>query len=99
MKNPDRDAVSKLEELPNIGKSIANHLLIIGIVHPKQLLHQDPFKMYKQLCEKTHTRIDPCVLDVFISVVDFMEGNEPRPWWKYTKQRKSLFKREEDISV
>ena len=99
MKNPDRDAVSKLEELPNIGKSIANHLLIIGIAHPKQLLHQDPFKMYKQLCDKTHTRIDPCVLDVFMSAVDFMEGKEPRPWWKYTKQRKLLFKREEDISV
>ena len=64
----------------------------IGINHPKQLVHQDPFKMYKILCEKTQTRIDPCVLDVFMSAVDFMEGKEPRPWWKYTRQRKSLFK-------
>ena len=92
MKKPNREKVSKLEELPNIGKSIANHLSKIGINHPKQLVHQDPFKMYKILCEKTQTRIDPCVLDVFMSAVDFMEGKEPRPWWQYTRQRKSLFK-------
>ena len=92
MKNPDRDEVSRLEELPNIGKSIARHLLIIGINHPKQLIHQDPFMMYELLCKKMHTRIDPCVLDVFMSAVDFMEGKEPRPWWKYTRQRKSLLK-------
>ena len=99
MKNPDRDAVSKLEELPNIGKSIARYLLLLGINNPKQLVHQDPFKMYKLLCEKTNRRIDPCVLDVFMSAVDFMEGKEPRPWWKYTKQRKASFRREGDYSV
>jgi len=92
MKNPDRDAISNLEELPNIGKSIAHYLGMIGITHPKQLVHQDPIEMYRMLCEKTQRQIDPCVLDVFMSAVEFMEGKEPRPWWKYTKQRKSLFK-------
>jgi hypothetical protein len=31
MKNPDRKTVSRLEELPNIGKAMAADLRLIGI--------------------------------------------------------------------
>ena len=44
--------------------------------------------MYEMLCEKTGSRQDPCVLDVFMSVTRFMAGEEPRPWWAYTQERK-----------
>jgi hypothetical protein len=28
------------------------------------------------------------VLDVFISVTRFMAGDDPKPWWHYTEERK-----------
>ena len=88
MKNPDRDTVSQLDALPNIGKAIAADLQLIGIDHPKKLIGMEPFKMYKELCIKTGQRHDPCVIDVFMSAVHFMEGGDPLPWWSFTEERK-----------
>jgi hypothetical protein len=89
MKNPNRETVSKLEELPNIGKAIANDLRLIGIDYPQELIGKDPFKLYHRLCDLSGAKQDPCVLDVFMAVVNFMEGGEPLPWWKFTNERKS----------
>ena len=88
MKNPDRETVSRLDELPNIGKAIADDLRLIGIDHPKKLIGKDPFELYEALCIKTGMSHDPCVIDVFISVVHFMEGGDPLPWWSFTDERK-----------
>lgn len=88
MKNPDRNSVSRLDALPNVGKATAADLHLIGIDHPKKLIGKDPFKMHEELCTKTGKRHDPCVIDVFMSVVHFMEGGDPRPWWSFTQERK-----------
>jgi hypothetical protein len=93
MKNPDRDKASRLDELPNIGKAIASDLHLIGIDHPKKLIGMEPFKMYEKLCAKTGKRQDPCVIDVFMSVVHFMESGESLPWWSFTQERKKLLHR------
>jgi hypothetical protein len=37
--------------------------------------------------------MDPCLLDVFLSVSDYMEGKEARRWWEYTAMRKQLYPR------
>lgn len=94
MKNPDRKTVDRLEALPNIGPAMAADLRLIGIAHPRELAGRDPFVLYERLCAETGKRIDPCVLDVFMSVVDFMEGGEARPWWAFTARRKKkMFER------
>jgi effector-binding domain-containing protein len=31
----------------------------------------------------------PCVIDVFMSAVHFMEGGEPLPWWSFIQERKN----------
>jgi hypothetical protein len=33
---------------------------------------------------------DPCVIDVFMLVVSFMEGGAALPWWSFTEQRKKM---------
>ena len=91
MKNPDRTTVSRLVDLPNIGKKTAADLQSIGIDHPQQLIGKDPFSLYQKLCFRTGCRYDPCVIDVFISVIHFMEGGEPQPWWLFTEERKKHF--------
>ena len=90
MKNPNRKTVSKLEELPNIGKKMAYYLEIIDIKSPQSLIGKDAFELHEKLCEKTDKNFDPCVIDIFMSVIDFMEGGEPRAWWKFTSRRKEL---------
>ena len=88
MKNPDRETVSRLDELPNIGKAMADELQLIGIDHPKKLIGKEPFELYEVLCATSGKRHDPCVIDVFMSVIHFMEGGDSLPWWSFTDERK-----------
>lgn len=81
----------RLEQLPNIGPSLAADLRRLGIVHPRELAAHDPFALYRALGQATGRRQDPCVLDTFIAVVDFMQGGPARPWWSYTAERKARY--------
>lgn len=80
-----------LEQLPNIGPSIAADLRLLGVVHPADLARRDAFVLYQSLCAATGKRQDPCVLDTFMAAVDFMRGAPPRPWWSYTAERKTVY--------
>jgi hypothetical protein len=91
MKNPDRETVSRLKELPNIGKAMAKDLQLIGINHPKELIGKEAWVLYDTLCTTKGTKHDPCVIDVFMSVIHFMEGGTPLPWWSFTEKRKSQY--------
>ena len=83
-----RERVTRLTDLPNIGKSIAADLELLGIKEPAQLAGKSPYEMYDRLCRKTRTVHDPCLLDTFISITRFMNGEPPRPWWHFTAERK-----------
>jgi hypothetical protein len=80
-----------LEQLPNIGPSLAADLRLIGIERPADLRGKDAFVLYQKLCAATGQRQDPCVLDTFMAATDFMRGAPAAPWWRYTAQRKALF--------
>ena len=88
MKNPNRETVSKLDDLPNIGKKMATYLELADIDTPQSLIGKDAFEIYNKLCQKTGKKFDPCVIDVFMSAIDFMEGGEPSAWWEFTSRRK-----------
>src|SRR5262245_39406702 len=83
----------ELQELPNVGPRVAGDLLRLGITSAEQLKRRNPFRMYDDLCEKDGARHDPCLLDVFISVVEFANGKPARPWWHFTKRRKAALQR------
>lgn len=85
----DSALVKQLTDLPNVGKATVNDLQLLAIHSPEQLAGECPFDMYKRLCQKTGHRHDPCVIDVFMSVTQFMKGEPPRPWWEFTQVRKS----------
>lgn len=82
---------ASLEQLPNIGPSLAADLRSIGILLPQDLIGQDAYLLYQRLCEVTQQRHDPCVLDTFLAATDFMCGAPAAPWWHYTPQRKRLY--------
>lgn len=85
-----RDKLNKLSDLPNVGKAVAEDLALLGITQPQDLAGQDAYEMYGRLCSLTATRHDPYMIDIFLSLVDFMQGNEPKLWWHFTEQRKAF---------
>ena len=94
MKIGKRMGVDRLEFIPNVGPAIAARLRLLGFESPSDLTNQDPYTLYSNLCELTGKRHDPCLLDVFISAVSFCNGNPPKPWWKFTAERKARLEKE-----
>lgn len=91
LKARSADECELLEQLPNIGPSLASDLRLLGVQHPRELAAKDAFVLYQTLCDKTGKRQDPCVLDTFMAATDFMRGGPPRPWWTYTAERKAVY--------
>lgn len=85
------DECELLEQLPNIGPSIAADLRRIGVQHPRDLLTRDALELYQTLGRVAGRRQDPCVLDTFLAAADFMRGAAAQPWWFYTAGRKAKF--------
>jgi hypothetical protein len=92
MKAKHASEVSKLEQIPNIGKATVDDLKTMGITKPEQLKSKDGLALYHQLNKISGTRHDPCMADTFMAAVDFMNGGKPTSWWKFTAKRKKLLK-------
>ena len=84
----DRNHLLRLTDLPNVGPACEKDLRLIGIRVPAHLRGRDAYDMYAQLCLATGVEHDPCVIDVFLSLTRFMAGEDARPWWDYTAERK-----------
>lgn len=82
----------ELEAIPNIGPAVAGYLREVGIHKPVDLVGQDPYVLFQQLCAQNGTRYDPCLLDTFIAATRFMAGEPPLPWWRYTRERQRTFR-------
>ena len=88
MKAASAQSAARLEDIPNIGPSIADDLRALDIFEPAQLVGADPYALYERLAELSGEAQDPCLCDAFIAAVRFMEGGPVRPWWYYTPERK-----------
>jgi len=64
MRKQNQGYANRLEDIPNIGRSIASDLRSIGILDPQQLATRDPFEVYLALPGSMGHRHDPCVLSV-----------------------------------
>lgn len=81
---------NKLEDIPNIGKSIAFDLRSLGILNAKQLATRDPLKTYLSLSDSMGHRHDPCVLYTLMAAQHYLQSGESIAWWKFTEQGKRL---------
>ena len=85
----DRRRFTRFEQLPNVGRATAGDFRTLGFTTPDELVGQDPYELYRRLCDVTGQRHDPCCIDVFIAAVRFMEGGPETPWWHFTPERKA----------
>ena len=88
-----RDKVSNFQQIKNIGPALADDFIRIKLRRPQDLVGKDPLKLYQKVCKTDGSFHDPCVLDCFISAVEFMNGKPPKVWWSYTDARKKKYTR------
>jgi len=82
----------ELTDIPNVGNAIAAVLRRLGIVTPARIARMNPLQAYRRLHQLTGERHDPCLLDVFIAAHRFMNGGPVRPWWHFTRERKTILR-------
>jgi Pathogenicity locus len=83
-------ASARLEDLPNIGISIAGDLRGLGIQSPAELATQDPLSIYLRLSTPMGKRHDPCVLYTLVAARHYLDTGEALAWWKFTEAGKRL---------
>ena len=84
--------VKTLTDIPNVGVSIAQDLIGLGIFTPEAVKAMNPIAIYDALRTPMGQRHDPCLLDTFLAAKEFMNGGPKRPWWDFTEQRKAMLK-------
>lgn len=88
-----RAAWRALQELGSVGPACAEDLLLLGVRSVDDLRGRDPNALYRELCERTGVRQDPCVEDVLRCVV--AQADHPdlpaeyRRWYLWTPLRGS----------
>ncbi|MFN0102226.1 MAG: helix-hairpin-helix domain-containing protein [Bryobacteraceae bacterium] len=82
----------KLGDLSGIGKAMLADFALLDIRSVDQLAEASPDALYAELCERTQSRQDPCVLDAFRCAV--AQARNPRlpseqcNWWYWSRLRK-----------
>jgi len=82
-----KKAADELQTIPGVGKSIAEDLRNLGILHVRDLRHKNPEALYDAFCEKTGKPVDRCLLYVFRCAVYFASHSQYDPeklkWWNW----------------
>ncbi len=94
MKSHAPEQISRLEDLPNIGSSIANDLRAIGITTPAALRKRAPLTVFNNLKKTMGRRHDPCVFYTLLSIAHFFDTSESLPWWRFTTAGKALLNKQ-----
>lgn len=80
-----------LIHIPNVGKSIKQDLLNIGIQYIEDLKGKNPEELYQKSCKVKGFQEDRCLLYVFRMAVYYAENEkreeEKLKWW-YWKDKK-----------
>ena len=88
MKAKHASEAKRFQDIPNVGPRMEEDFLQLGFKNPSDLKGQDALALYQEMCRLTGTRHDPCVLDTYMAVIDFMNGASARPWHAYTAERR-----------
>jgi hypothetical protein len=90
MSRSKRNPPTRLEDLPNIGRSIAADLRRVGILEPGQPAEREPLAVFRDLAGAMGPRQDPCVLYTLLSAQHVLRCGEALPWWAFATEGKRL---------
>jgi len=76
-----------LEQIPGVGKSVAEDLRRLGITSVRQLKGRNPERLYQRLCNFKASPVDRCMLYVLRCAVYYASTEDPDPerlkWWTW----------------
>jgi hypothetical protein len=76
-----------LQSIPGVGPSIVDDLHSLNINTVRDLKGKDPEHLFEELCRRSGTAIDRCVLYVFRAAVYYATHQEHDPkllkWWNW----------------
>lgn len=79
--------LSELEQIPGVGRKIAQYLWDLDIRSVRDLKDEDPEELYFRLSTQKGMHIDRCVLYVFRCAVYYSSNKDHDPellkWWKW----------------
>lgn len=78
-----------LETIPNVGPAVARKLRRLDVTSVDDLRGRDGEDLFRRLCLLDGRRHDPCLLDTFVAVVAYANGERARPWWEFSRERKA----------
>jgi hypothetical protein len=83
--------LKELQQIPGVGKSIAEDLYELGIESISDLKNHDPEKLFHKRCVQTGVSQDRCLLYVFRCAVYYAMTKKPDPellkWWNWKDRR------------
>ena len=86
MKQSELD-LEELEQIPGVGKSIAQHMRNIGIHSVGQLKDKDPERLYQKICDFKAGPVDRCMLYALRCAVYYASNTDHDPqllkWWNW----------------
>ena len=79
--------LKEFQQIPGVGKSIAQDLYDLGYRQISDLCGEDPEKMYVDFCNLVGTKVDRCMLYVFRCAVYYAtekkHESELLKWWNW----------------
>jgi hypothetical protein len=87
--NPKAPAKRELSNLRNVGKAALADFRLVGVASVEDLAGREADSLYRDLCQVTGQRHDPCVHDVFAATVHEARTGEAIDWWAFTPTRKA----------
>jgi hypothetical protein len=88
-------SIQELQEIPGVGKTIAQDLWQLGIRSVQDLKNQDPEALYCRLCVQEGIEVGRYMLYVYRCAVYYASTENPEPellkWWNW--KDKSAFER------
>ena len=80
-------SLQKLEDLPGIGRKIAQDLRAIGVKSPGDLKGRNPQQLYEKLCRFKTSPPDRCLLYVLRCAIYYLSHNKHNlrflKWWNW----------------
>lgn len=99
MSEPLKEPVLRaLQQIPGVGRKIAEDLWAIDVRSVQDLNGQDPTELYRTLCDRKGMHVDRCMLYVFRCAVYYASNTSHNPellkWWNWKALLKQLFHRQ-----
>ena len=83
-----QSAIRDFQQIPGVGKAVAEDLWNMGLRSNEELRNANPEVLYDRLCDYQGEKVDRCMLYTFRCAVYFVSNEQHEPellkWWNWS---------------